>query len=151
MTNPLKNILVLVLITISAGNVFSQTTVSWNTFAQVKFHRRYSETFGFEVNIKPPEFSRELLALDGKEILVKGYVIPVDIELGMYMVSANAFANCFFCGNAGPETVVELIPSSKMPRFSTDQIVTFKGILQINREGEMNAVPYQLFRAKVVK
>ena len=128
-----------------------QTLVSWNTFAQVKFHRQYSETFGFEVNVKPPEFSKELLALNGKEIKVKGYVIPVDVELGMYMVSANPFANCFFCGNAGPETVVELFPNGKFPRFSTDQMVTFKGILQINTQGEMNAVPYQLFQAEMVK
>ena len=129
----------------------AQSLVSWNTFAQVKFHKQYSETFGFEVNVKPPEFSKTLLALDGKEIRVKGYVIPVDIELGMYMVSANPFANCFFCGNAGPETVVELIPGSKLPRFGTDQVVTFKGLLQINTEGEMNAVPYQMFQAKVAR
>jgi hypothetical protein len=129
----------------------AQGLVGWNTFAEVKFHRQFSETFGFEVNIKPPEFSKELLTLNGKEILVKGYVIPVDIELGMYMVSANPFANCFFCGNAGPETVVELFPNGKFPRFSTDQIVTFKGILQVNTQGEMNAVPYQLFRAVQVK
>ena len=134
-----------------AFSINAQPLVSWNTFAQVTFHRQYSETFGFEVNVKPPEFSKGLLALDGKEIRVKGYVIPVDIELGMYMVSANPFANCFFCGNAGPETVVELIPGSKLPRFSTDQVVTFKGILQVNREGEMNAVPYQMFQANVVK
>ncbi len=151
MTKYLKSMLVLALISVSTSNVFSQAIVSWNTFAQVKFHRQYSETFGFEVNVKPPEFTEELLALNGKEILVKGYVIPVDIDLGMYMVSANPFANCFFCGNAGPETVVELIPSSKLPRFGTDQVVTFKGVLQINREGEMNAVPYQMFQAKVAK
>lgn len=129
----------------------AQTLVSWNTFAQVTFHKEYSETFGFEVNVKPPEFSKELMALNGKEIKVKGYVIPVDVELGMYMVSANPFANCFFCGNAGPETVVELFPGGKFPRFATDQMVTFKGILQINTQGEMNAVPYQLFQAEVVK
>ena len=133
-----------------AFSINAQPLVSWNTFAQVTFHRQYSETFGFEVNVKPPEFSKGLLALDGKEIRVKGYVIPVDIELGMYMVSANPFANCFFCGNAGPETVVELIPGSKLPRFSTDQVVTFKGILQVNLEGEMNAEPYQMFQANVV-
>ena len=134
-----------------SASVSAQSLVSWDTFAQVTFHKQYSETFGFEVNVKPPEFAPKLLAYQGKEILVKGYVIPVDVELGMYMVSANAFANCFFCGNAGPETVVEIFPSSKLPRFSTDQIVTFKGILHINKEGEMNAVPYQLFQAKVVK
>jgi len=130
---------------------FGQTLVNWETFAKVTFHRKFSEQFGFEVNIKPPEFAFELLAHDGKTIKVKGYVIPVDVELGMYMVSANPFANCFFCGNAGPETVVELFPSSKLPRFSTDQVVIFKGILQVNQEGEMNAVPYQLFQAEVVK
>ena len=140
-----------VFLTIACGTASAQTLVSWNTFAQVKFHRQYSETFGFEVNVKPPEFSKELIALNGKEIKVKGYMIPVDVELGMYMVSANPFANCFFCGNAGPETVVELFPGGKFPRFATDQMVTFKGILQINTQGEMNAVPYQLFQAEVVK
>lgn len=140
-----------ILLTIACGSASAQTLVSWNTFAQVTFHREYSETFGFEVNVKPPEFSKELMALNGKEIKVKGYVIPVDVELGMYMVSANPFANCFFCGNAGPETVVELFPGGKFPRFATDQMVTFKGILQINTQGEMNAVPYQLFQAEVVK
>ena len=139
------------LLMIACGTASAQTLVSWNTFAQVTFHREYSETFGFEVNVKPPEFSKELMALNGKEIKVKGYVIPVDVELGMYMVSANPFANCFFCGNAGPETVVELFPRGKFPRFATDQMVTFTGILQINTQGEMNAVPYQLFQAEVVK
>lgn len=128
-----------------------QTLVSWNTFAQVKFHREFSKTFGFEVNVKPPEFSKDLLALDGKQIKVKGYVIPVDVDLGMYMVSANPFANCFFCGGAGPETVVELFPNGRFPRFSTDQVVTFNGVLHINRDGEMNAVPYQLFQVELVK
>lgn len=141
----------IVLLMFVGQSVLAQQLVSWNTFAQVKFHRKYSETFGFEVNVKPPEFSKELMALNGKEISVKGYVIPVDIDLGMYMVSANPFANCFFCGGAGPETVVELLPIGKFPRFSTDQVVTFKGVLQVNTQGEMNAVPYQLFRAQVVK
>ena len=140
----------MLLLMMVSATVSAQSLVSWDTFAQVTFHKQYSETFGFEVNVKPPEFAPKLLAYQGKEILVKGYVIPVDVELGMYMVSANAFANCFFCGNAGPETVVEIFPASKLPRFSTDQIVTFKGILQINKEGEMNAVPYQMFQAKVV-
>ena len=143
--------LLAILLFVSSGPVSAQTLVSWNTFAQVTFHREYSETFGFEVNVKPPEFSKELMALNGKEIRVKGYVIPVDVELGMYMVSANPFANCFFCGNAGPETVVELFPNGSFPRFTTDQMVTFKGILQINTQGEMNAVPYQLFQAEMVR
>lgn len=144
-------LLFIILLVIVSGYSSAQTLVPWNTFAQVTFHREYSETFGFEVNVKPPDFSKELMALNGKEILVKGYVIPVDVELGMYMVSAFPFANCFFCGNAGPETVVELFPNGKFPRFNTDEVVTFRGVLQINTQGEMNAVPYQLFQAEKVK
>lgn len=144
-------VVLLAIVFLLPGVSFAQALVSWNTFAQVTFHKEYSETFGFEVNVKPPEFSNELMAYNGKQIKVMGYVIPVDVELGMYMVSAYPFANCFFCGNAGPETVVELFPTSKFPRFNTDQVVTFKGVLQINTQGEMNAVPYQLFQAEIVK
>ena len=52
--------------------VSGQTLVSWSTFAEVTFYREYSETFGFDVNVKPPKFSERLLALNGQEIRVKG-------------------------------------------------------------------------------
>jgi len=146
----MKQIISVILVLLSVACAQSQV-VGWDTFAKVKFHREFSSQFGFEVNVKPPEFSEDILKLNGKKISVKGFVIPVDVELGMYMVSANSFANCFFCGNAGPETVVELFPLGKLPRFATDQVVTFRGILQVNQEGEMNAVPYQLFQAEIVK
>lgn len=147
----MRLLLILLIVATGASSSLAQNLVSWESFAKVTFHREFSKQFGFEVNTKPPEFSFEVLKHNGKEIKVKGYVIPVDVELGMYMVSANPFANCFFCGNAGPETVVEIFPAEKLPRFATDQVVTFKGILQINQEGEMNAVPYQLFQAEIVK
>lgn len=147
----MKFILIPVLLSLPALSVIAQPLVSWNTFAQVTFYKEYSEKFGFEVNVKPPEFSPTVMAYNGQRIRVKGYVIPVDAELGMYMVSANAFANCFFCGNAGPETVVEIFPRGKLPRFNTDQVVMFEGVLQVNTQGDMNAVPYQLFQAEVVR
>ena len=40
-------------------------------------------------------------------------------------------ASCFFCGAAGPETIVEVSFEEKPP-FKTDQIVTVTGILQLN-------------------
>ncbi len=147
----MKQLLLIFFCVLSSNTLLAQKLVEWDTFAKVTFYKEFSDQFGFEVNVKPPEFSFELLAYDTKRIRVKGYVIPVDVELGMYLVSANPFANCFFCGNAGPETVVELFPSTKLPRFTTDQIVTFEGILQINKDGEMNAVPYQMFQAEVVR
>ncbi len=143
------------LLTIALGltlqSAVAQRMVDWSTLANVTFTREYSAQFGFEVNVKPPRFAPEILALDGQKVKVRGFVIPVDMELGLYMVSANAFANCFFCGGAGPETVVELFAAEKFPRFNTDQVVTFEGKFQVNREGEMGGVPYQLFQARVVR
>lgn len=134
-----------------ALTVKGQTLVSWDTFAKVKMFREFDANLGFEVNVAAPVFEQEVLQYDGKTIRVRGYAIPVDVELNLYMVSANPFANCFFCGNAGPETVVELFPRENLPRFKTDEVVTFVGTLSINKGAADSTVPYQLFGATVAK
>jgi len=131
--------------------VLAQRMVDWSTLANVTFHREFSKQFGFEVNVRPPQFAPEVMALDGQQVRIRGYVIPIDVDLGLYMVSANPFASCFFCGGAGPETVVELFGAEKFPRFNTDQVVTFQGKFQVSRDGDMGGVPYQLFQARVAK
>jgi hypothetical protein len=143
--------LLLVCSLLSVAASFAQPLVSWDTFAKVKMFREFDVNLGFEVNSAPPIFENDVLKYDGESIRVKGFVIPVDIELNLYMVSANPFANCFFCGNAGPETVVELFPGESYPRFKTDQVVTFVGKLNVNKGAASSTVPYQLFAAKVVK
>ena len=132
-------------------SVEGQPLISWDTFAKVKMYREFDPNLGFEVNVAAPVFEREVLQYDGKTIRVRGYAIPVDVELNLYMVSANPFANCFFCGNAGPETVVELFPRENLPRFKTDEVVTFVGTLSINKGAVDSTVPYQLFSATVAK
>lgn len=42
-------------------------------------------------------------------------------------------ASCFFCGGAGPETIIEVI-FKKKPPFKTDQIVEITGILELNAD-----------------
>ena len=146
----IRAILISALLGCSLGST-GQTLVSWDTFARVKMYREFDANLGFEVNSAPPQFEQEVLKYDGKTITVKGYVIPVDVELNLYMVSANPFANCFFCGNAGPETVVELFPGESFPKFRTDQVVTFQGMLNVNKGAASSTVPYQMFGATVVK
>ncbi len=146
----MKQLLTL-LLSVCAIAAFAQPTVSWETLANVTMTRAYDANLGFEVNTAPPVFSPTILALDGQKVRVKGYVIPVDIDLNLYMVSANPFANCFFCGNAGPETVVELFPGGRFRRFGTDEVVTFEGTLNINKDASSSTVPYQLFSAREKK
>lgn len=72
---------------------------------------------------------------EGQEVAIAGYLIPIDLEAGQYALSKNPFTSCFFCGNAGPETVIELRFDKSPGRFATDEYVMVKGILQLNRNG----------------
>lgn len=82
-----------------------------------------------------PEFSKEVMDLNGKEVFVKGYIIPVDLSGELYALSAYPFSSCFFCGGAGPESVVGL--QLKKPKtYQTDDIVTFTGTLRVSTDYE---------------
>ncbi|GIV36915.1 MAG: hypothetical protein KatS3mg032_1294 [Cyclobacteriaceae bacterium] len=102
----------------------------WNILAEVGFESRPAKENGFE--IESPRFSKRLWSYNGKIIRIKGYLVPL-AELGgqnKFMLSALPFNQCYFCGGAGPETVVEL--QTKQPvKFVTRQI-TVEGVLQLN-------------------
>lgn len=83
-----------------------------------------------------PEFPSTLEAqFEGEEIVIAGYLIPIDVEANTYALSKNPFSSCFFCGNAGPETVIELKFEKDPGRFATDKFLPIKGILTLNRNG----------------
>lgn len=107
------------------------TKIDWAFLAKVEWGEKYFEEYD-EV-VWYPDFSEEVLAMDGKLVEIKGYIIPIDVESGFYVLSANPFASCFFCGNAGPESVVELQFAEKLKRtYNTDDISTFRGKLKLN-------------------
>ena len=88
------------------------------------------ETFNSEVEF--PIFSEEVKALDGKPITMEGWMIPLDELRGKnyFVLSALPFANCFFCGGAGPETVMEVF--SKKEISFTEKKIKVRGKLSIN-------------------
>ena len=73
-------------------------------------------------------------ALAGKEVFITGYVIPVDYDAGFFVVSKYPYANCFFCGGGGPESVVDLQFAGKHRNYKTDERLTFKGKLVLNAD-----------------
>ena len=115
------------LVSISA---FSQTKINWDTLADVTFTDKYSEEV--EAYYYFPTFGPSVLALNNKEVIIRGYVLEIDRGNDVYILSANPFAACFFCGGAGPESIVELKLPKSHPRFSMDEVVTFKGKLKLN-------------------
>ena len=81
-----------------------------------------------------PKFSKVVKALEGQEITIKGYILPLDVDGTHYVLSANPYSACFFCGGAGPESVMELWLVNYDKRYKTDDVVTFKGVLMLNKE-----------------
>lgn len=108
----------------------AQKVITWKTLEDVTFKEKFSAEadayFWF------PTFGKSLIDLEGKEVQIKGYVIPVDVKENLYVLSAFPFAACFFCGGAGPQTVMELAFAKKPRRYETDERLTFKGKFKLN-------------------
>lgn len=82
-----------------------------------------------------PVFSKGIEALDGKLIAIQGYMIPADMARGKLTLSAYPFSSCFFCGQAGPESVIEI--EAKVPIiYRMDRPVTVQGRLKLNRNDD---------------
>lgn len=111
-------------------NAQAQETNGWQLLAEVGFETKPSAQNGFEID--SPKFSKRLKEANGKPITLKGYLVPLS-EVGnkqQYMLSSMPFSSCYFCGGAGPETIVELDTKEKI-KFVTKQIV-MKGTLILN-------------------
>jgi hypothetical protein len=87
-----------------------------------------------------PQFPSWLDKYQNQEIVIQGYLVPVDVEGNQYALSRYAFSSCFFCGNAEPNTVVELVFKERPDNLITDQFVVVKGILMFNFND-----PFRLF------
>jgi len=120
----------------------------WKTLGKITFKKEYDEIMGFKVD--KPVFSKEIKALEGKEIKIKGYIIPVEGYKNHkeFIFSAYPYNMCFFCGGAGPETVME-VEASKAVKY-TAEAVTLKGVLRTNAD-DINRLIYLLEDAELVK
>lgn len=140
-------ILLLGLLPLSAAGQKEADIIDWEFLSDVKFVDRYFNEY--EAWYLVPEFSDKIKKLNGKQVIIKGYVIPLDVDGGEYALSAYPFSACFFCGGAGPETVMNLKFDHKPKRYKTDDIVTFTGVLELN-DTEFENFSYVLRHAKAL-
>jgi hypothetical protein len=138
---------VILLFTGISQQVYSQKNITWETLKDVKFTDKWSEEF--QAYYQVPKFGAALKALDGKEVIIKGYIIPIDVIEDYYVLSANPYSSCFFCGQAGPESVMEVQIKKKNGELKMDQVITFKGKLKLNAD-DIYQLNYILENAEVV-
>lgn len=119
----------------------------WKQLAKVTYKKQYDELLGFKVDV--PVFSEEVKAMAGKEVTVKGYIIPVEGYKSHkeFVFSAYPYNMCFFCGGAGPETVMEVAAVEPI-KYSTEP-VTIKGKLKLN-DNDVNRLMYILTDVRLV-
>jgi hypothetical protein len=127
----MKKIIVLLFVVFGL-NASAQQVLPWEMLAVP-----YSTT---PDGLYEPQFPSWLDKYKNTEVVIQGYLVPVDVEGNQYALSRYAFSSCFFCGNAAPNTVVELVFKERPDDLITDQFVVVKGTLVFNADD-----PFRLF------
>ena len=97
-----------------------------------------------------PSLSPLIEKLDGTEIEVEGYIIPLtgQIRQSHFMLSKFPQSTCFFCGKAGPETAMQVFMRDQQKVRITERKVKVKGTLLV-RPGDASSLMYTLENALI--
>ncbi|HEY0847711.1 MAG TPA: DUF3299 domain-containing protein [Noviherbaspirillum sp.] len=102
--------------------------VSWDTLAKVKQIKTKDRIL--------PEFSREIMALNDKEVKVQGFMMPLEPgEKQKHFLISLTPQSCNFCLPAGPEGVIEV--KSKTPVKYTFDPVILSGKMTVMKDDPM--------------
>jgi len=112
----------------SSLNTTAADTLSWKLLAQIKYVKKASKDYPEGVMF--PVVNTTLKAKNKKPIVMSGFIIPIDNK--NYALSKNVFASCFFCGQAGPETIMGIKFKAPNMKLKTDQYVTLQGTFRYN-------------------
>lgn len=112
----------------------AQPRNEWRLFADMEFEEYYNEDIG-TYDLKPI-ITDSLLTLEGREVVLLGYIISSAKTDGFdnVILSKFPFTSCYFCGNAGMETVAEIEFDAKKSNFRMDSAYGFKGKLYFNKD-----------------
>ncbi len=125
----------------------SEQTNLWKELAKVTYEKKYDELLGFKVDV--PVFGESVRALEGEIVEISGYIVPVEGYKSHkeFVFSAYPYNMCFFCGGAGPETVMEVV-STEPVKYGTERII-LRGKLSLNNE-DINRLMYILTDAEQI-
>ena len=108
----------------------------WDTLQNIQIQSTYDDLIGESFDV--PVFSDELKGFEGQVVSIEGYTIPIQqsVEQDYFVLSRFPYNNCFFCGNAGPETVAEVY--TKEPVSYKDARVRVTGTLKLNDQDPLH-------------
>ncbi len=119
--------------------------IDWDLLGEVSFEEKFYPDI--QAYLLYPSFGQAIKDMEGKAVFISGYVIP--IEPGRFVLSRYSFASCFFCGGAGPETVLELDLKDKEALYENDEYRTFQGFLRTN-DSDIDRLNYIIEQAEPI-
>ena len=124
------------------------TKLTWETLRDVTFKKKwYAEE---SIYMLHPTFGASVQKLKDQPVSITGYILPVDLDANLYVLSAFPFSACFFCGGAGPETVMTLNFKKNSRKFKTDERLTLVGTLKLNAD-DIYQMNYILDKAEIAE
>lgn len=114
----------------------------WKILLKVKYT--------FKDNKYTPRFNDKHKALDRKNITISGYMYPLEESKThqYFMLSYYPIKVCFFCGGAGPESIIEV--NTDKPIKLTSKKIKLTGTLRLNPD-DPDRMFFILLDAKQVK
>jgi hypothetical protein len=120
-------IFVVCLLGLCYGLSGQRDTITWQTLQQLEYKEAPHEVYG---TVYLPVFSAPVKRLANRKVVIRGYLVPVDKT--SWALSQNTYASCFFCGKAGPETVIGLNFASNPGTLKMDANAIITGTLIVN-------------------
>jgi hypothetical protein len=118
-------------VSVSANHTYNPVfadTLNWKLLGQIKYLKKPSKDYPEGVMF--PVINPTLKSKNTKTIYMSGFIVPIDNK--NYALSKNVFASCFFCGQAGPETIMGIKFKNPATKLKTDQYVTLQGTFRYN-------------------
>lgn len=114
-----------------ASYASGQDRNDWQLLEKASFKEVFvKEFYTFKSLLTPDEDIRKL---EGQEMLIVGYYIPVATKDNSLILSKTPFASCFFCGSAGQETVIDVrLKKEATKNYLADDRIKVRGTLQLN-------------------
>lgn len=120
--------------------------LTWKVLADVTWERKYNKEYDEHINY--PKFGGKISPYSNKEVVIKGYLLPVEVEGDYIVISAFPYQSCFFCGGAGVESVMEIYLKKKKTVKAMQ--IRVKGKLQLNAD-DVNHLVYLLKDAEIIE
>jgi hypothetical protein len=138
----------LIIFFLISNSIFSQVEIDWLKLRDVYYESEYNEElYGY---YQIAHFGETVESLDNKEVRIVGYMLTLAPDEGIFVLSENPYADCFFCGFGGPESAIELRLNPGYDDFLMDELVTVTGILRLKRDDVSSGV-YIMDNATAIK